>query len=49
MDREVRAGVWITREGTQLLGKTLGLIGLGGIGGEVARIARRHGHEGARL
>jgi D-3-phosphoglycerate dehydrogenase / 2-oxoglutarate reductase len=39
MDREVRSGVWITREGPQLLGKTLGLIGLGGIGGEVARIA----------
>jgi D-3-phosphoglycerate dehydrogenase len=39
MDREVRSGVWITREGPQLLGKTLGLVGLGGIGGEVARIA----------
>jgi D-3-phosphoglycerate dehydrogenase / 2-oxoglutarate reductase len=39
MDREVRAGKWITREGPQLLGKTLGLVGLGGIGGEVARIA----------
>ncbi|BAT58381.1 glycerate dehydrogenase [Variibacter gotjawalensis] len=39
MDRQVRAGEWITREGPQLTGKTLGLIGLGGIGGEVARIA----------
>lgn len=39
MDREVRAGAWITREGPQLTGKTLGLIGLGGIGGEVARLA----------
>jgi D-3-phosphoglycerate dehydrogenase len=40
MDREVRAGSWVPREGTQLLGKTLGVIGLGGIGGEVMRIAR---------
>ena len=39
MDRDIRAGVWQTREGVQLLGKTLGLIGLGGIGREVARIA----------
>jgi D-3-phosphoglycerate dehydrogenase len=39
MDREIRGGVWQTREGVQLTGKTLGLIGLGGIGREVARIA----------
>jgi D-3-phosphoglycerate dehydrogenase len=39
MDREVRSGTWETLEGVQLLGKTLGLIGLGGIGREVARIA----------
>jgi D-3-phosphoglycerate dehydrogenase len=39
MDREVRAGIWQAREGVQLLGKTLGVIGLGGIGREVARIA----------
>jgi D-3-phosphoglycerate dehydrogenase len=39
MDREVRAGIWKPREGVQLLGKTLGVIGLGGIGSEVARIA----------
>jgi D-3-phosphoglycerate dehydrogenase len=38
MDREVRAGIWTPREGVQLLGKTLGVIGLGGIGREVARI-----------
>jgi len=43
MDREVRGGIWETREGVQLLGKTLGLIGLGGIGREVARIARGMG------
>src|SRR5262249_37895318 len=40
MDREVRRGVWTPHEGVQLLGKTLGVIGLGGIGREVARIGR---------
>jgi D-3-phosphoglycerate dehydrogenase len=40
MDREVRSGVWTPQEGVQLLGKTLGVIGLGGIGREVARIGR---------
>ena len=40
MDREIRAGKWDQLEGVQLLGKTLGIIGLGGIGGEVARIAK---------
>ena len=40
MDRAVRAGVWEPLESMQLAGKTLGLIGLGGIGREVARIAR---------
>jgi D-3-phosphoglycerate dehydrogenase len=39
MDRAVRAGVWDPLESMQLNGKTLGLIGLGGIGREVARIA----------
>jgi D-3-phosphoglycerate dehydrogenase len=38
MDREIRSGAWITHEGTQLKDKTLGVIGLGGIGREVARI-----------
>jgi D-3-phosphoglycerate dehydrogenase len=38
MDREVRGGTWTPHEGVQLLGKTLGVIGLGGIGREVARI-----------
>jgi D-3-phosphoglycerate dehydrogenase / 2-oxoglutarate reductase len=40
MDREVRSGTWSTREGVQLSGKTLGVIGLGGIGCEVLRIGR---------
>jgi D-3-phosphoglycerate dehydrogenase len=39
MDREVRAGRWRQIEGVQMLGKTLGILGLGGIGSEVARIA----------
>ena len=39
MDRDIRAGTWAPLEGMQLIGKTLGMIGLGGIGGEVARIA----------
>jgi D-3-phosphoglycerate dehydrogenase len=45
MDREVRAGSWVPHEGVQLLGKTLGVIGFGGIGGEVARIGRGIGME----
>jgi D-3-phosphoglycerate dehydrogenase len=45
MDRAVRAGTWEPLESMQLEGKTLGLIGLGGIGAEVARIARGIGME----
>jgi D-3-phosphoglycerate dehydrogenase len=45
MDRGVRAGAWEPQEGVQLLGKTLGVIGLGGIGQEVARIAAGIGME----
>jgi len=40
MDRAMRAGTWLRTEGLQLAGKTLGLIGFGGIAAEVARIAR---------
>jgi D-3-phosphoglycerate dehydrogenase len=43
MDREIRAGTWTPHEGMQLLGKTLGVIGLGGIGREVARIGKGMG------
>lgn len=45
MDRAVRAGVWEPVESMQLTGKMLGLIGLGGIGREVARIAHGIGME----
>src|SRR5262245_52596567 len=45
MDRATRGGTWEPLEGMQLQGKTLGLIGLGGIGQEVARIARGIGME----
>ena len=45
MDREVRTGTWTPHEGVQLLGKTLGVIGLGGIGREVARIGKGMGME----
>jgi D-3-phosphoglycerate dehydrogenase len=45
MDREVRAGIWTPQEGVQLRGKTLGVIGLGGIGREVARMAKGLGME----
>ena len=40
MDRDIRRGIWAPQEGVQLRGKTLGIIGLGGIGQEVARIAQ---------
>jgi D-3-phosphoglycerate dehydrogenase len=39
MDRGIRAGNWLRDDAMQLTGKTLGLIGFGGIAAEVARIA----------
>ncbi len=39
MDRGMREGQWLRTEGRQLGGKTLGLIGFGGIAAEVARLA----------
>jgi D-3-phosphoglycerate dehydrogenase len=45
MDRAVRRGIWDPLESMQLKDKTLGLLGLGGIGREVARIARGIGME----
>jgi D-3-phosphoglycerate dehydrogenase len=45
MDRLIRSGAWSTQEGVQLRGKTLGIIGLGGIGREVMRIGHGLGME----
>jgi D-3-phosphoglycerate dehydrogenase len=44
-DRSMKAGEWDKKSftGTELLGKTLGLVGAGRIGGEVARRARAFG------
>jgi D-3-phosphoglycerate dehydrogenase len=39
MDRGIRAGRWLREEAMQLTGKTLGLVGFGGIAAETARIA----------
>jgi D-3-phosphoglycerate dehydrogenase len=39
MDRSMRAGRWLRTEGIQLTGKTLGLVGYGGIAAELARLA----------
>lgn len=38
MDRAMRQGQWQRSEGLQLTGKTIGLIGFGGIGAEMARL-----------
>ena len=43
MDGGMRRGAWLRREGMQLTGKTLGLVGFGGIAAEVARIAHGGG------
>jgi D-3-phosphoglycerate dehydrogenase len=44
-DRSMKAGEWDKKSfnGTELLGKTLGLVGAGRIGGEVAKRARAFG------
>ena len=43
MDRDVRIGRWAASEGIELQGKMLGLLGLGGVGSEMARIASGFG------
>lgn len=43
MDRAVREGTWLRTAGPQLTGKTIGLVGFGGIAAEVARIAAGSG------
>ena len=40
MDSAMREGRWLRSEGVQLGGKTLGLVGYGGIAAETARLAR---------
>ena len=42
-DRKVREGVWYHREAVELRGKTLGIIGLGLIGQEMARLGNALG------
>ncbi len=39
MDSGMRAGQWLRTDGIELTGKTLGLIGFGGIAAEMARLA----------
>ncbi|WP_457108149.1 NAD(P)-dependent oxidoreductase [Methylobacterium sp. P5_C11] len=43
MDRAMRAGSWLRTEGIQLTGKTVGLVGFGGIAAEMARLCRGAG------
>ena len=38
MDREIRAGGWVRSDSLQLTGRTIGLLGFGGIAAEVARL-----------
>ena len=45
LDREVRSGRWPRADMVQLSGKVMGLLGLGAIGGHVARIAKGFGME----
>lgn len=45
MDRELRRGVWQTPVGVELFGKRLGVLGVGGIGSEVIKIAHAFGME----
>jgi len=45
LDREVRSGRWPRVDMVQLSGKVMGLLGLGAIGGQVARIANGLGME----
>ncbi|WP_300297429.1 NAD(P)-dependent oxidoreductase [Ferrovibrio sp.] len=43
MDREMRTGNWLRLDGVELTGKTIGLVGYGGIGAEMARLCRGAG------
>ena len=44
-DRAMREGKWQTAVGTEIRGKTLGVIGLGRIGSEVAKVGNAFGME----
>lgn len=39
MDRDIRSGKWTSVAGVELMGKMLGIVGMGGIGKEVAKRA----------
>jgi D-3-phosphoglycerate dehydrogenase len=43
MDRGIRAGQWLRTDGIELTRKTVGLIGFGGIGAEMARLCNGAG------
>ena len=43
MDRAMRAGRWLRSEAIQLTGKTVGLVGFGGVAAEMARLCRGAG------
>lgn len=43
MDREMRAGNWVRTDGVELTGKTVGLVGFGGIAAEMGRLCRGAG------
>lgn len=43
MNAEVKAGVWLRNGGTQLFGKTVGIIGLGNVGKQSARVLQAVG------
>jgi D-3-phosphoglycerate dehydrogenase len=43
MDVGIRAGQWLRTDGLQLTGRTVGILGYGGIGAEMARLCRGAG------
>jgi len=43
MDRGIARGLWLRTDGMQLTGKTVGLLGFGGIAAEMARLCRGAG------
>ena len=49
MHKILRDGGWQVMQGMELKGKTLGLVGLGGIGREMARLGQGHRAQGDRL